>query len=243
MTQNRIAVITGASSGIGAATARALAAEGARVALIARRADRVGELAAELGGIGVGADVGDPDAVARAAGEIREQLGPPDLVVAGAGVMLPAPFEDARRDHWRRMLDANVAGLLHTAGAFTPDLLAAAAGSRPADLVIVSSIGAHQLFPGYGVYAATKAAATQLARNLRLELGPRGVRVSAIEPGLTRSELAGHVEGDARGELDGMFEQIEALDAADVADVIAFQVSRRAGVNLGQIEVVPTAQG
>jgi NADP-dependent 3-hydroxy acid dehydrogenase YdfG len=243
MTQGRIAVITGASSGIGAATARALAAQGARVALIARRAGRVEALAEELGGIGVGADVGDSEAVARAASEIRERLGAPDLVVANAGVMLPAPFEDAREDHWRRMLDANVAGLLHTAGAFTPDLLGAAGAGRAADLVIVSSIGAHQLFPGYGVYAATKAAATQLARNLRLELGPRGVRVSAIEPGLTRSELAGHVEGEAKSQLDGMFGQIDALEAADVADVIAFQVSRRARVNLGQIEVVPTAQG
>jgi NADP-dependent 3-hydroxy acid dehydrogenase YdfG len=138
------------------------------------------------------------------------------------------------------MLDANVAGLLNTAGEFTPDLLAA---EGPADLVIVSSIGAHQLFPGYGVYAATKAAATQLARNLRLELGPRGVRVSAVEPGLTRSELAGHVEGAARTELDGMFEQIEPLDASDVAEVIALQTSLRARVNLGQIEIVPTAQG
>jgi NADP-dependent 3-hydroxy acid dehydrogenase YdfG len=240
MTKNRIAVITGASSGIGAATARALAAQGAKVALIARRADRLEALAGELGGIGLAADVGDADAVARAAERIRDELGTPDLVVANAGVMLPAPFEDARRDHWRRMLDANLAGLLNTAAAFTPDLLAA---EGPADLVIVSSIGAHQLFPGYAVYAATKAAATQLARNLRLELGPRGVRVSAIEPALTRSELASHVEGSAKSELDGMFEQIDALEASDVADVIAFQTSLRARVNLGQIEIVPTTQG
>ena len=111
-------------------------------------------------------------------------LGRVDLVVANAGVMYGAPFEQADTSEWQQMLDVNVGGLLNTGRAFIDDLLAAAADGRPADLVHVGSVGGHQLFPSYGVYCATKAAVEHLTRNLRLDLGPRGVRVKSIEPGI-----------------------------------------------------------
>lgn len=244
--QDRVAVVTGASSGIGAATARRLAADGANVALIARRADRVQAVANEIGdrALALVADVADEDAVATAGREVADRFGRVDLVVANAGVMLPAPFETTPLEQWDRMLGANLRGLLLTAGQFSGDLLASAADGAATDLVLTSSIGAHIVFPTYAVYAATKAGTTQLARTLRAEFGPRGVRVAAVEPGLTQSELADHVQGtQRRAELDGMFKQMESLTAEDIADVIAFKASRPAHVNLGEVVVVPTAQG
>jgi NADP-dependent 3-hydroxy acid dehydrogenase YdfG len=231
----RTALITGASSGIGAATARALAAAGAHVTLVARRAERVRALAEELGGTAVAADVADRAALAAIGGDF-------DLVVANAGVMLPSPAERSDPDDLSRMLDANVIGLVNTARAFAPGLLAAAGRGAPADLVVISSIGAHVSFPGYAMYTATKAAATQFAANVRQEWGPRGVRVTALEPGLTASELRDHVTGSEKVELDGMFDAITALGADEVADVIAFIASRPANVNLARVELVPTMQ-
>ena len=232
---NRTALITGASSGIGAATARALAAAGAHVTLVARRADRIAALATELGGAAVAADVGDRAALDAIAGEF-------DLVVANAGVMLPSPAEVSDGDDLERMIDANVLGLVNTVRAFAPGLLAAGERGAPADLVVISSVGASQSFPGYSAYTGSKAFATQFTRNVRLEWGPRGVRVTTVEPGLTHSELREHVTGTLKDELDGMFEAIPAIRSEDVADVIAFATSRRLPVNLAHIEVTPAPQ-
>jgi NADP-dependent 3-hydroxy acid dehydrogenase YdfG len=188
----RVAVVTGATSGIGAATARRLAADGASVALIGRRQERLRDLVAELEGaasVPVATDVTDRAALERLAEDVRAELGPVDLVVANAGVMLAAPFEQADTAEWDRMLDTNVRGLVHTGRAFARDLLDAAAEGGPADLVFVGSIAGHQVFPNYGVYGATKAAVAHLTRNLRTELGPRGLRVKNVEPGPVGTEL------------------------------------------------------
>jgi NADP-dependent 3-hydroxy acid dehydrogenase YdfG len=232
---NRTALVTGASSGIGAATARSLAAAGAQVTLVARRRDRIEAIANEIGAAFVAADVADRAALDAIAGDF-------DLVVANAGVMLPSAAEQSDPDDLSRMLDANVIGLVNTVRAFAPGLLAAAERGGPADLVVVSSVGAHISFPGYASYTGTKAFATQFASNVRAEWGPRGVRVTTIEPGLTRSELREHVRPGLQEELDGMFERIDALSPGDVGDVIAFVTSRPAHVNLSKIELVPTTQ-
>ena len=233
MTRN--ALVTGASSGIGAATARALAATGADVTLLARRADRIEALAAEIGGTAVRADVGDRAALDAIAGDF-------DLVVANAGVMLPSARRDLRRRgpraHARRQPDR----AREHARAFAPGLLAAAEAGRPADLVVISSILASTTFPAYAGYSATKAGASAYARSVRGEWGPRGVRVTLIEPGLTATELRNHVADDHRELLDGMFETIPSLSPEDVADVIGYVTSRPAHVNLGQIKLTPTAQ-
>ncbi|WP_433075378.1 SDR family oxidoreductase [Dactylosporangium sp. CA-052675] len=138
--QGRVALVTGASSGIGAATATVLAGRGARVALLARRQDRLDELAGEItqaGGtaLGVPVDVTDADALAAAADRAAAVLGPADLVVNNAGVMLPAPVEQLRTDQWQRQIDLNVTAAMHTIGAVVPQLVSAAAEGRRADLV------------------------------------------------------------------------------------------------------------
>ncbi|UWE11651.1 SDR family oxidoreductase [Actinacidiphila bryophytorum] len=245
----RTAVVTGAASGMGEATARLLAAQGARVALLARRAERLGTLAEKIAADGgqalaVTADVTDDASVGAAADRIRAAYGRVDLVVNAAGVMLPNPIDAGRSDEWARMVDTNLTGALRIIDAFRDDLLAAGAEGRPADLVNVSSIGAHLTFPGYAVYSATKAALTHLSASLRAEFGPRKVRVTNIEPGLTDTELGGHIDNpELSAQLDGMFQAFpDALTSEDIADLIAYVTSRPARVNLRQVIVLPTGQ-
>ncbi|GGW15391.1 oxidoreductase [Streptomyces capoamus] len=244
----RTAVVTGAASGIGEAVALHLAAQGARVALLARRADRLEALVEKIragGGeaLAVAADVTDDASVDAARARVLEAFGTVDLVVNNAGVMLPNPIGAGRIEEWQRMLDTNVTGVLRVIRAFGANLVAAAGEGRTADLVNISSIGAHIPFPNYAVYGATKAAVTYLSQSLRTEFGPQDVRVTNIEPGLTESELKTHVDStELSGQLDGMFEAIGALAAADVADVVAYVTSRPRHVNLRQIMVLPTRQ-
>ncbi|MFB7503849.1 SDR family oxidoreductase [Streptomyces broussonetiae] len=244
----RTVVVTGAASGIGEALALQLAAEGARVALLARRADRLRALVERIradGGeaLAVAADVTDDASVDAARELVHTTFGAVDLVVNNAGVMLPNPVAEGRIDEWQRMLDTNVAGVLRIVRAFGADLVAAAAEGRSADLVNVSSIGAHIPFPNYAVYGATKAAVTHLSQSLRTEFGPRDVRVTNIEPGLTETELATHIDSaELSGQLDGMLEAVGTLSAAEVADVVVYATSRPRHVNLRQIVVLPTRQ-
>lgn len=243
----RVAVVTGATSGIGAATARRLAADGASIALVGRRQERLSELAAELDGtpiVSLAADVTDPASLKRLAQTVRAELGRVDLVVANAGVMLAAPFEQADTTEWDRMLNTNVRGLLHTGRVFADDLLAAAADGGRADLVHVGSIGGHETFPNYSVYGATKAAVAHLTRNLRTELGPRGVRVKNVEPGLVATELGDDMQDAAsRSALADFRGQIGALLSDDIAAAIAFAVAAPPRVNVAELIVVPTTQG
>ncbi|MEV5437943.1 SDR family oxidoreductase [Streptomyces sp. NPDC052682] len=244
----RTAVVTGAASGIGEAVAELLAAQGARVALLARRGERLEAVAGKIragGGeaLAVVADVTDEASVRAATARIRTTYGPVDLVVNAAGVMLPNPVEAGRIDEWQRMIDTNVTGVLRIIRAFTEDLVSAAAEGRTADLVNISSVGAHTPYPHYAVYGATKAALTYLSQSLRTEFGPRDVRVTNIEPGLTESELASHIDNaELAGQLDGMFEELGGLSAGEVADVVAYVASRPRRVNLRQVMVLPTRQ-
>jgi NADP-dependent 3-hydroxy acid dehydrogenase YdfG len=238
--EGRVAVVTGASSGIGQATARRLAASGAKVAAVARRTDRLEQLE---GVLPVTADLSDAGSIQRLADTVHERLGRVDLVVANAGVMLGAPFETADVDEWERMIDVNLRGLIRTGRVFADDLLAAAADGRPADLVHVGSVGGHLAFPNYGVYCATKAAVAHLTRNLRTELGPRGVRVKTIEPGVVETELGDDMTDPVgRAVLDEL-RKMKALAADDIADAILYAAAAPAHVNVAELIVVPTAQG
>jgi NADP-dependent 3-hydroxy acid dehydrogenase YdfG len=243
---DRVAVVTGAASGIGAATARRLARDGARVGLVARRRDRLDALAAELGAahaLSVPADVTDPATIDAAAACIAERLGGVDLVVANAGVMLPAPLAELRVDEWQRMIDVNLVGLLQTVRGFLPALLTAGREGRVADLVIVSSLGARVTFASYAVYGATKAAASYLAQAWRAELAQHGVRVTVVEPGLTQTELDTHVLHPAEAEtLARMFERIPPLAADDVADLIAYATAMPRHAGLAGVSVLPARQ-
>jgi NADP-dependent 3-hydroxy acid dehydrogenase YdfG len=238
---NRTAVVTGASSGIGAAIASGLADAGARVALVGRRRDRLEQLAGALpAAVAVPADLTER---APLTDRVHDALGPVDLVVACAGVMLGAPFEAADTGEWDRMVDVNVRALLDTGRAFADDLLAAAAEGRAADLVHIGSIGSHVPFPNYAVDCATKAAVAQLTRSLRQELGPRGVRVKNVEPGLTDTELGADMRDPVgRQMLEQLRATVPPLDPADVATAVVSAVAAPPSVNLAEIVIVPTAQ-
>ncbi|BEL03481.1 SDR family NAD(P)-dependent oxidoreductase [Actinoplanes sichuanensis] len=244
----RSALITGASSGIGAATAELLAARGARVALLARRKDRLDELTGRITAAGgtalaVPVDVTDGSALGAAVSQVAEVFGGVDLVVANAGIMLPAPIEEQRADQWQTQIDLNVTAAVHTVGAVTPLLVAAAAGGRTADLFTTSSIAAQNIFPTFAVYSATKAFITHLSRHLRAELGGKDVRVSAIEPGIVGTELQSHVtDQGARDWLAGAAASVEFLTPQDVAEVIAFAAALPRRVNLQQVTIMPTRQ-
>lgn len=246
--EGRVAVITGASSGIGEATAKALASRGARVALLARRKERIDALSDSIRKAGGQAtawqlDVTDREAVERTALAVVAKLGRVDIVVNNAGVMLPNPIEAKRADQWQQQIDLNIAGLMNVIGAFTDPLLKAGAGAGPADLVNISSIAARNIFPAFAVYSGTKAFVTHLSVHLRAELGSKGVRVSSIEPGIVGTELKDHV--DFQGALDwleGAKSKMEWLVPEDVAEAIAFTVSLPKRVNLQQITIMPTGQ-
>ena len=241
--QNRIAVVTGATSGIGAATAQRLAADGASVAILGRREDRLKQLATGAM-LPIAVDVQDFAAVQSAADQVHSAYGKADLVVANAGVMLAAPFEKADLAEWNAMIGTNITGLLHTARAFIDDLLEVAAEGRPADLILIGSIGGHQVFPNYGVYDATKAAVAHLTRNLRAELGPRGVRVRNIEPGLTTTELGdGMADAGQKEFLAEWRTSFETLRSEDIAEAIAWSAAAPARMNVAEMVVVPTPQG
>jgi NADP-dependent 3-hydroxy acid dehydrogenase YdfG len=245
---NRVAVITGASSGIGAATAKALAARGAKVALLARRTALLEKHVAEItvaGGtaIALAVDVTDQRSVDAATKTIATQLGLVNIVINNAGVMLPAPIAEQRTSDWERMIDLNITGAMRVIGAFTPALLEAAKRGSASDLINISSIGAQNVFQNFAVYCATKAAISHLSRNLRTEFGPKNVRVSMFEPGIVVTELADHVTD--QGAKDWIFntrQTIEVLQAEDVAESIAFTVSLPRRVNLQQVTIMPTAQ-
>ena len=247
----RVAVVTGATSGIGVATARRLVADGAAVALLGRRKDRLDSLVAELRDqpgdarvLAVPVDIADADAFAAAATTIRSELGRIDLVVANAGVMLGAAFEKADTREWERMIDTNVLGLLRTGRAFIDDLIAAAAAGGRADLVHVGSVASQAVFPDYGVYCATKAAVAHLTRNLRREFGARNVRVKNVEPGFVATELgADMLDAGNRAQLEVWRTGIVILQPQDIADAIAYAVAAPAHVNIAELVVVPTQQG
>ncbi|MCF2526138.1 SDR family oxidoreductase [Yinghuangia soli] len=244
----RTAVVTGASSGIGEATAKQLAAQGARVALLARRADRLAATAAaieEAGGtaLAVAVDVTDDASVRAAVAKVEAAYGAADLIVNNAGVMLPAPVTERRFGDWQRQIDLNVTGVLRIIDRFLPGLEKAAADGRTADLITISSVAADEKFPNFAVYCATKAAVSHLSANMRLELGGQGIRVAAIHPGIVLSELQEHVQDPgATAWLEETIASIEVLVADDIAEIVAFGAGRPRHVNLSEITVYPTAQ-
>jgi len=246
--QGRVAVVTGASSGIGEATAEKLASLGARVVVLARRADRLQDLVERIvkgGGsaVAIAADVTDTATVQAAADRVETELGGADLLFNNAGVMLPAPVEELATGQWQHQIDLNVTGLMNVIGAFTPQLVRAGQERGIADLINTSSIAAQNIFPNFAVYSATKAYVTHLSRHLRVELGPKNVRVAAIEPGIVGTELQSHVTD--QGALDwlaGSKESMDWLTPQDIAETIGFIAALPPRVNLQQVTIMPTAQ-
>ncbi|WP_375484064.1 SDR family NAD(P)-dependent oxidoreductase [uncultured Jatrophihabitans sp.] len=244
-----VALVTGASSGIGEATAIELARRGAKVAIAARRQDRLTDLAARIDEAGGEALVLETDvtveAEARAAvASAVEHFGRLDTVVANAGVMLLGPVVDAPAEEWERMIDLNLKGLLHTTHAALPHLLAAADGGprRVADLVLVSSVAGRVARNGNGVYSLTKHGVGAFGESLRQEVTKRHVRVALVEPGAVATELTDHLRDEVREASMSRFADMERMEAEDIADAIGYIVTRPRRVAVNELLIRPTEQ-
>jgi NADP-dependent 3-hydroxy acid dehydrogenase YdfG len=239
-TQGRVAVVTGASSGIGEATARALAAGGYRVALLARRLDRITALAGELGNgsIAIQADVTDRDSVAAAAGRVRQVLGSAGVLVNNAGVMLLGPFGSSQRDDYRQMIEVNLMGAITATEVFLGQLKD---GDGGGDIVNISSVAGRTARAGNGVYAATKWGLNGWSESLRQELLP-GIRVTLIEPGVVATELPTHItHSQTREGVQQLYDKAQ-VTADDIAEVIAFVLSRPRRLAINEILLRPAGQ-
>lgn len=235
---DRVALITGASSGIGEATARALHSAGYKVALLARRADRIEAIAEELGegAIAVAADVTDRDALLAAAAQVREQLGRVDTLVNNAGIMLLGPFSSAQREDYQRMIDVNLLGAI-TATEVLLDQLVDGGG----DIINISSVAGRTARAGNGVYAATKWAVNGWSESLRQELLP-DVRVTLIEPGVVATELPTHITHEATNSAVNAMYAEAMVTAEDVAEIIVFAVQRPKHLAINEILLRPASQ-
>ncbi|MGO4804635.1 SDR family NAD(P)-dependent oxidoreductase [Arthrobacter sp. 2MCAF15] len=245
-----VALVTGASSGIGAATARQLAGLGASVALVARRRARLETLAAEIATVGgtalvIEADITDRAQAQSVVDQTVERFGQLDILVNNAGLMLLGPVVGADPEEWDRMIAINVQGLLHTTHAALPHLLKAAGGSprRVADIVNISSIAGRVAWNGYGVYNLTKFGVNGFTEALRQEVTQRHVRVGVLEPGGVDTELGSHNTPDIRGEMiDPFYEQTEVLAPGDIADGVAYMVTRPRHASVAELWIMPTDQ-
>lgn len=245
----RVAVITGASSGMGRATALLLASRGAKVALLARRKDALDKIARDINDLGgealaLATDVTNQVSVEAAAAAVEAHFGNADLVFNNAGLMLPGAIGAQPQREWETQIDLNVIGAMRVIQAFVPQLEKAAAQGKVVDLINTSSIASQYVYGYFAVYSATKAFVSHLTRHLRLELGPKNIRVSVIEPGITETELQGHFTFQGAIDwLENAAKSIDFLKAEDIAATVGFIVSSPKHVNMQQIVVMPTKEG
>lgn len=239
----KVALVTGASSGIGEATAAALAAAGAKVAVAARRIDRLATLASRIdkaGGtaLAVAADIAKGGDVTAMVDKVVSEWDRLDILVNNAGVMLLAPAAEADLDDWRRMIELNLIGLMATTKAALPHLKAA-----KGHIVNVSSVAGRVANPGASGYAATKFGVVAFSESLRREVYADKVRVTVIEPGLVRTELADHITNEEfKAGIEHRLATMEALTAEDIANAILYAVSQPPHVNINEILIRPTDQ-
>lgn len=243
--RDTVAAVTGASSGIGEATALALARRGASVALGARRADRLVDLSQRIeaeGGraLAVTCDVSNEEEAAEFIGRTNDELGRVDFLVNNAGVMLLGPVEGANTDDWRRMIDANIYGVLYCTHAAIPIMRSQGGGH----IINVSSVAGRTAGPGRAVYNLTKFGVTGFSEALRQEVLDAGIRVTSIEPGFVRTELQGHnTAPGAREQLEQLQNNIgEVLESEDIADAIVYALCQPRRVALNELLVRPLGQ-
>jgi NADP-dependent 3-hydroxy acid dehydrogenase YdfG len=239
------ALVTGASGGIGAATALSLATQGANVALVARRKDRLDELVERIqagGGnaVAIEADITDRLQATAAVERTVAAFGSLDTLVNNAGIMLLGPAESAPVEEWDRMIAINVQGLLYATHAALPHLLAAAGGARgTADIVNISSLAGRVPIAGSAVYSLTKHGVGAFTEALRQEVTGRHVRVSLIEPGPVATELFTHIRPEILEASKDAFANATLLQAEDIADTITYVVSRPARVVMSEVLIRP----
>jgi NADP-dependent 3-hydroxy acid dehydrogenase YdfG len=233
--EGKVAVVTGASAGIGAATAKALASAGYKLVLGARRLEKVEAVAREVGGRAIRLDVADASAVAAFCAEVPERLHV--LVNNAGGAHGLAAVADASEEDWTWMYEANVLGLMRMTRALLPNLEAA-----HGHVVNVTSIAGREVYPGGAGYTAAKHAAVAVTRTLRLELSGKPVRVTDVAPGLVETEFSTVRFGGDRERAAKVYEGMTPLTAEDIADCIVWAVTRPRHVNIDEIVVKPVAQ-
>jgi NADP-dependent 3-hydroxy acid dehydrogenase YdfG len=238
-----VVAITGASSGIGEATALACARAGAAVALAARRGERIEDLARRIndeGGraISVPTDVGDEAQAQAFIARTHAELGRLDVLVNNAGVMLLGPIENAPTEEWRRMIHANVFGVLYCSHAALPLMRAQGSGH----IVNVSSVAGRVARQGSGVYNLTKFGVGAFSESLRQEGVEIGVRVTLIEPGAVATELAGHNRPEVLEQMAKRFAGVTRLDAEDIAGAVLYAIGQPPNVSINEVLVRPSGQ-
>ena len=241
----KVALVTGASSGIGAATAKALAAEGASVALAARRTDRLNTLEDDIGNAGgeafsVTADITESADVEKMVRATREAYGHLDILINNAGIMLPAPVERADLDDWRRMVSVNLLGTMNATRVALPALREGEGGH----VVNLSSDARRSASAEFSAYAATKAGVRAFSDSLRKEVADDNVRVTVLEPGVTNTELPAHITDTAmKDDVEGLVESMTTLESEDVAEAIRYAVTRPPHIDIEELLVRPTDAG
>jgi NADP-dependent 3-hydroxy acid dehydrogenase YdfG len=242
--KGKVALVTGASSGIGAATAAALAREGVAVAAAARRADRLEALRDTLAAEGavllpVPLDVASEESCEEAVERTTQEFGVPDILINNAGVMMLGPVLSADTADWRRMVETNVLGLMYLSRA----ALRLMAGRGAGDIVQISSVAARRAEAGTAVYTATKWAVNGFSEALRQEALKHGVRVMVIEPGIATTEIADHITHDrVREQVKEHYGSFEVLSPEDVASAILYSLERPSHVTVNELLIRPTLQ-
>ena len=240
----RVVAVTGASSGIGEATALACARSGAAVALAARRTDRIEELAVRIEqetgatALAVTADVGDEDQAREFVQRAASELGRLDALVNNAGVMLLGPIADAPTEEWRRMVHVNVFGVLYCTHAALPLMREQGSGH----IINVSSVAGRFARAGSGVYNLTKFGVGAFSEALRQEIAPLGLRVTVIEPGAVATELPEHNRPEIQEVIRGVFKDIEPLRAEDIAAGILYAIAAPENVAVNELLIRPARQ-
>jgi NADP-dependent 3-hydroxy acid dehydrogenase YdfG len=247
--EGTVALVTGASSGSAKPTARSLAAQGAKVAVAARRLERLERLAGEIGGSGrtalaIQSDITDQEQAIAAVDRTVDELGRLDVLVNNAGQMLLGPIEGAPTEEWERMIDLNLKGLINTTHAALPHLLAAAEDPARgcADVVNISSVAGRLARSGSGVYNLTKHGVGAFSESFRQEFASRRVRSTIVEPGAVETELTDHIRDGVREQVRERFTDIQVLQAEDIADAILYAVTRPPHACVNEILIRPTEQ-
>jgi NADP-dependent 3-hydroxy acid dehydrogenase YdfG len=240
----RVVVVTGASSGIGEATAIALAAEGAKVVAVARRSDRLEALAEKIRAQGgtlqpMTADVADEAQIRDVVAKTQEQFGRIDSLINNAGVMLLGPIDGANTEDWRRMIDVNLLGLMYATHAVLPIMKSQKTGH----IINVSSVAGRTIAPYGAVYSATKFAVGAFSESLRQQVYQDNIRVTIVEPGVVATELVQHItHAETKNMAEEFYGSMKTLESEDIANAIVYALTQPAHVSINEILVRPTAQ-
>lgn len=233
----KTALVTGASSGIGRATALALAAEGVRLALTGRSRERLEEVAAEAGGgaLVLPADLTRPEEIASVAAAVTDVFGGLDILFANAGLYIPGDVVEGDPDAWDELLTVNVNSVFRLIRAFLPGMVAARSG----DVVVTSSVSGHQAIQWEPVYSASKHAIQSFVHGLRRQVAPHNVRVGAVAPGMVLNPLWGYTDPSA---IDADVAARKGLRSEDVADAVVFMLTRPANATIRDLVILPSNQ-